>query len=95
MGVEVRAVIDRPRPSWLNVCSRRIINEVPCVSCVVYDVSGNPLATIEWVRKDGPTTSHLDRVSSYFALDESQENSGEFKRAAVQWLVHLDRRARW
>jgi GMP synthase (glutamine-hydrolysing) len=32
----------------LDVCSRRIINEVPGLSRVVYDISGKPPATIEW-----------------------------------------------
>ncbi|MFZ5492006.1 MAG: glutamine-hydrolyzing GMP synthase [Pseudomonadota bacterium] len=32
----------------LDVCSRRIINEVSGLSRVVYDVSGKPPATIEW-----------------------------------------------
>jgi len=32
----------------LEVCSRRIVNEVAGVSRVVYDISGKPPATIEW-----------------------------------------------
>jgi GMP synthase (glutamine-hydrolysing) len=32
----------------LDVCSRRIVNEVKGVSREVYDISGKPPATIEW-----------------------------------------------
>ena len=32
----------------LDVCSRRIVNEVTGISRVVYDISGKPPATIEW-----------------------------------------------
>jgi GMP synthase (glutamine-hydrolysing) len=32
----------------LDVCSRRVVNEVKGVSRVVYDISGKPPATIEW-----------------------------------------------
>ncbi len=33
---------------FLDVCSRRICNEVAGISRVVYDISGKPPATIEW-----------------------------------------------
>ena len=33
---------------FLERCSTRIINEVPGISRVVYDISGKPPATIEW-----------------------------------------------
>jgi GMP synthase (glutamine-hydrolysing) len=33
---------------FLDLVSRRIINEVPGISRVVYDISGKPPATIEW-----------------------------------------------
>ena len=33
---------------FLDVCSRRIVNEGKGISCVVYDISGKPPATIEW-----------------------------------------------
>ncbi|TAN53070.1 MAG: glutamine-hydrolyzing GMP synthase [Methylococcaceae bacterium] len=33
---------------FLDLLSRRIINEVPGISRVVYDISGKPPATIEW-----------------------------------------------
>lgn len=32
----------------LETVSNRIINEVPGISRVVYDISGKPPATIEW-----------------------------------------------
>ena len=34
--------------AFLDLVSRRIINEVPDISRVVYDISGKPPATIEW-----------------------------------------------
>lgn len=33
---------------FLDLCSRRIINEIAGISRVVYDISGKPPATIEW-----------------------------------------------
>ena len=33
---------------FLELVSRRIVNEVPGISRVVYDISGKPPATIEW-----------------------------------------------
>ena len=33
---------------FLDLISRRIINEVPGISRVAYDISGKPPATIEW-----------------------------------------------
>jgi GMP synthase (glutamine-hydrolysing) len=35
-------------PHGLDHVSRRIINEVPGISRVTYDISGKPPATIEW-----------------------------------------------
>lgn len=32
----------------LDICSRRILNEVRGISRVAYDISGKPPATIEW-----------------------------------------------
>jgi GMP synthase (glutamine-hydrolysing) len=33
---------------FLDLVSRRIVNEVSGISRVVYDISGKPPATIEW-----------------------------------------------
>jgi GMP synthase (glutamine-hydrolysing) len=33
---------------FLDLISRRIINEVPGISRVTHDISGKPPATIEW-----------------------------------------------
>jgi GMP synthase (glutamine-hydrolysing) len=33
---------------FLDLVSRRIVNEVAGISRVVYDISGKPPATIEW-----------------------------------------------
>ncbi|MDH4312591.1 MAG: hypothetical protein OEW57_13230, partial [Gammaproteobacteria bacterium] len=33
---------------FLDLCSRRIINEVAGISRVTYDISSKPPATIEW-----------------------------------------------
>jgi len=33
---------------FLDLVSRRIINEIPGISRVTYDISGKPPATIEW-----------------------------------------------
>jgi GMP synthase (glutamine-hydrolysing) len=55
--VALRAVetVDFMTASWarlsydfLDHVSRRIINEVPGISRVTYDISGKPPATIEW-----------------------------------------------
>ena len=37
-----------PAVRLLDHVSRRIINEVPGISRVTYDISGKPPATIEW-----------------------------------------------
>jgi peptide/nickel transport system substrate-binding protein len=42
------AVWARLAYDFLDLVSRRIINEVPGISRVVYDISGKPPATIEW-----------------------------------------------
>jgi GMP synthase (glutamine-hydrolysing) len=55
--IALRAVetIDFMTASWarlpydfLDRVSRRIINEIPGISRVTYDISGKPPATIEW-----------------------------------------------
>jgi GMP synthase (glutamine-hydrolysing) len=56
-GIALRAVetVDFMTARWahlpyefLDLVSRRIINEIAGISRVVYDISGKPPATIEW-----------------------------------------------
>ena len=54
IALRAMQTIDFMRAQWahlpyelLDVCSRRIVNEVPGVSRVVYDISGKPPTTIE------------------------------------------------
>jgi GMP synthase (glutamine-hydrolysing) len=42
------AVWSRLPYDFLDTVSRRIINEIPGISRVTYDISGKPPATIEW-----------------------------------------------